>query len=93
MVTAQKVKVVPDFKQCNSNRSSVTTRMLSKMDMTSSPLPSTIFCLFCHAVISFRTRTVDKFKAHMETVHEIYMDFEFLLSIHFVKEEEKSSLV
>ena len=36
---------------------------------------------------------MDKFKAHMETVHEIYLDFEFLLSIHFVKEEEKSNLV
>ena len=87
------MKVVPEFKQCNTNRSSVTTRMLSKMDMTSSPPPSTIFCRFCHTVISFRTGTVDKFKAHMETVHEIYMDFEFLLSIHFVKEEEKSNLV
>ena len=91
--STKKVKVVPEFKQCKSNRSSVTTSMLSKMDMTSSPPPSTIFCRFCHAVISFRTGTVDKFKAHMETVPEIHMDFEFLLSIHFVKEEEKSNVV
>merc|ERR1712010_210785 len=34
-----------------------------------------------------------KFKMHMETVHEIYLDLDFLLSIHFIKEEEKTSMV
>merc|ERR1719209_1901978 len=61
--------------------------------MTLSPPPSTIFCRFCNAVISFRAATTEKFKMHMESVHEIYLDLDFLLSIHFIKEEEKTSMV
>ena len=78
--------------------SPVREKMSSKVEArmtvsTSSPPPSTIFCRFCNAVISFRAATMDKFKMHMETVHEIYLDLDFLLSIHFIKEEEKTSLV
>ena len=66
--------------------------MLSTM-VAPTPPPSTIFCRFCNAVISFRAATTDKFKKHMETTHEIYLDLDFLLSIHFIKEEEKTSVV
>ena len=71
--------------------SAVRDKMSSKVE--ASPPPSTIFCRFCNAVISFRAATTEKFKMHMETVHEIYLDLDFLLSIHFIKEEEKTSMV
>ena len=75
--------------------SPVRDKMPSKVEarVTTSPPPSTIFCRFCNAVISFRAATTEKFKMHMETVHEIYLDLDFLLSIHFIKEEEKTSMV
>ena len=66
--------------------------MLSTM-IAPTPPSSTIFCRFCNAVISFRAATTDKFKKHMETAHEIYLDLDFLLSIHFIKKEEKTSVV
>jgi len=34
-----------------------------------------------------------KFKAHLETVHDIFFDAEFLLAVHFLREEERSKVL
>ena len=53
----------------------------------------TISCHFCQALISFKMATKDKFEKHMEVVHEVHLDFDLLLALHMLGEEERASLV
>ena len=55
--------------------------------------PMTISCHFCQALISFKMATKDKFEKHMEVVHEVHLDFDLLLALHMLGEEERASLV
>ena len=52
----------------------------------------TISCHFCQALISFKMATKDKFEKHMEVVHEVHLDFDLLLALHMLGEEERASL-
>ena len=63
------------------------------VELKLNPPPSTIFCRFCNAVISFKSGTKEKFEKHMEMVHEIHLDTDLLLAIHFIEDEEKDILV
>merc|ERR1712204_28723 len=55
--------------------------------------PGTISCLFCSGIVSFKQATMAKFKSHLEAVHDIFFDAEFLLAVHFLREEERSKVL
>ena len=55
--------------------------------------PGTIFCLFCRGVVSLKDEKLEKFKKHMQDVHEIYFEHEFILAGSFLKEEEKENII
>ena len=65
---------------------------MSTSPTTNSP-PGTIFCLFCRGVVSLKDEKLEKFKKHMQDVHEIYFEHEFILAGSFLKEEEKENII
>merc|ERR1712129_592840 len=74
----------------------MTTSTISPSSTTStssSAPPGTISCLFCSGIVSFKQATMAKFKAHLEAVHGIFFDAEFLLAVHFLREEERSKVL
>ena len=57
-------------------------------------LPSgTIFCLFCRGVVSVKEENFEKFNKHMQDVHEIYYEQEFVLAGSFLRHEEKENII
>merc|ERR1719470_684030 len=62
------------------------------METPTSP-PGTIFCLFCKGVVNVKDEKLEKFKKHMEDIHEIYFEHEFILAGSFLKKEEKENIV
>merc|ERR1712129_86823 len=74
----------------------MTTSTISPSSTTStssSAPPGTISCLFCSGIVSFKQATMAKFKSHLEAVHDIFFDAEFLLAVHFLREEERSKVL
>ena len=63
------------------------------METTTNPPPGTIFCLFCKGVVNVKDDNWEKFKKHMEDVHEIYYEHEFILAGSFLKKEEKDNII
>merc|ERR1712129_225113 len=53
----------------------------------------TIFCLFCKGVVNVKDEKLEKFKKHMEDIHEIYFEHEFILAGSFLKKEEKENII
>ena len=62
------------------------------METPTSP-PGTIFCLFCKGVVNVKDEKMEKFKKHMEDIHEIYFEHEFILAGSFLKKEEKENII
>merc|ERR1712204_109480 len=74
-------------------RMTTTTTNSSTTPSSSSAPPGTISCLFCSGIVSFKQATMAKFKSHLEAVHDIFFDAEFLLAVHFLREEERSRVL
>ena len=61
------------------------------METPTSP-PGTIFCLFCKGVVNVKDEKLEKFKKHMEDIHEIYFEHEFILAGSFLMKTEKENI-
>ena len=57
-----------------------------------SPPPGTISCLFCSGIISVKDGSDYKFTNHMKSIHEVFDNFEILLSVHFLRDSEKENI-
>ena len=52
----------------------------------------TFVCLFCAGIISMRSGDNEKFRMHLELYHEVFSQFEIVLALHFLTEEEKENI-
>jgi len=52
------------------------------------PPPGTISCLFCAGIISVKDGSDYKFRNHMQSIHEVFHNFEILFSLHFLRDNE-----
>ena len=58
-----------------------------------SPPPGTVSCLLCGGIISTQEEDQTKFRNHMKSIHEVFGNFQILLSLHYLKDGEKEALV
>ena len=54
---------------------------------------SVVKCLLCQASLNLSRGSLDKFKHHLETVHESVFDLDLVISVSFLETEEKERIV
>merc|ERR1712129_683370 len=77
------------------NVSSTTMKMLSTSTKQSPPGPpaKTFFCVFCRDIVSLAVGNLVQFKTHMETVHQVFYEFDILLALNFIDRKEKEKII
>ena len=54
---------------------------------------STFVCEFCNAIVATKMGSKDSFVNHMEEAHNIQVNLNVVMAIHFLSEEEKEKLM
>jgi len=52
-----------------------------------------ISCLLCKGAISVRAGNLDKFKAHVESNHDVFFEHDILIAINFLEDHEKEVII
>ena len=60
--------------------------------MPLAPPPGSVFCIFCKGVVPVKDDDLYKFKNHMRSVHDIFYEYDIILSLHFLTDSEKIQL-
>ena len=54
---------------------------------------STFFCVFCENSVSLSMESFESFTNHMQVQHSIFFEYEILLSINFINQEDKNNII
>ena len=54
---------------------------------------TSFYCVFCRDITSLKVGDFDQFQEHMENVHNVYYEFDILLSINFIDKDEKDIII
>ena len=56
-------------------------------------LKSSLCCFLCQGTISVRSENLDKFKFHLENVHDVFYDHDILVAVNFLEAHEKEVIL
>jgi len=79
----------------STNVSSLQSTMMMTRKVKGPPGPpaKTFFCVFCRDIVSLAVGNLEQFKTHMESVHQVFYEFDILLALNFIDRKEKEKII